>query len=288
MAGEQGPIKPLGERLWDAGWRQGCVFTAPLVVHSNQRAPGSSAIEHGHRPLRGSESLVLISQECDIVAPVDEEPFVEALVCAREKNARYVGRIDRNSARKFLIDPASQLVARAPYRLLIAKEILTSIQPAPWPSTEKRHERFVRWLGRRFDRPAIPDALYDVFQRPLETALETLDEENLAAFNHAVYDVRVSVPANEAPPFDINVLFVARGEELTRDAGDAVQLVEEMIRRCSDPELVCIGDVELVTEEQLTVAEYFATRPMWLEFLTYHGDEVTGAEPPWTERGLAR
>jgi len=35
----------------------------------------------------------------------------------------------------------------------------------------------VRWLARRYDRPALPDALVEAFQIPVNEALEALDDK---------------------------------------------------------------------------------------------------------------
>ncbi len=61
----------------------------------------------------------------------------------------------------------------------------------------------------------------------------------------------------------------------------AIEAAEQAIRDALDPGVARLdGEVRQLDEEQLSVAEYFATRPLFLEYLTYRGDETEGAAPP--------
>jgi hypothetical protein len=169
----RGPVVPkaaLGQALLEAGWRQGAVFDAPSVYFAWNENPASGkdeATTMKARKKRSKEKLVLVTQDCDIKASAEEESYVEALVCVVERRQDFLHRIDRNSARWFVVDPGSGLVAQAKYRVQIAKEALTTLTPEVWPSTATRLDRFVQWLARRYDRPAIPDPIVEAFQRPL-------------------------------------------------------------------------------------------------------------------------
>lgn len=160
-------------------WRQGVLFSAPQVsivwnVFSNEDPPGITT--KSRRP-RSGEKFVIISQTCDIKAKKDDEPFIEALLCTKEKNGSYLARIDRNSARKFVISPDAGLIAEAKYRVLLDKDVLGVLIPEIWPGTTERYGRFVRWLARRFDRPALPDKMVETFQVPIEQILKQIDED---------------------------------------------------------------------------------------------------------------
>jgi hypothetical protein len=275
----------LGEALIEAGWRQGSVASAPSICFgwnalSTSDTEQSTSLQT--RRVRAREKLVIVSQTCDIKARPSDEPYVEALICTNEKPSEYLDRIDRNSARAFVVNPATGLVAHAKYRVQLAKAVLQELRPEPWPSDETRFQRFVRWLGRRYDRPALPDAVVEAFQWPVEAVLGQLDEHQpavSAAFSRAVHEVRLSIPASETPPFEIDMTMLIRDRDLSAEEDEALDAVEEAIRAGLDPTQARLGAVDWKTMEEMSLAQYFASRPLFLEYLTYEGDEEEGAEP---------
>ena len=71
--------------------------------------------------------------------------------------------------------------------------------------------------------------------------------------------------------------------ELDTEEANALDAVRALIRAQLDPNWVQLGEDRQVTAEQMSLAEFEATRPLFLESLTYRGDELIGATPP--ERG---
>jgi len=278
----QADEQPLGKRLFQAGWRQGTIFTARVAYLSNGAGGGDQA-RVDQRRIRANERLVLITQDCDLVAAPSDEPFVEALICHQEAKTDRLARLDRNSARYFVIDPKGGLVAVARYRVQLDKALLLDTQPQPWPNDEQRLGRFVRWLGRRYNRPALPDALVELLQRPVEAALEQIDQEQPdvgTAFSEAVSEIRINMPEREEPPFTLQMLFLVPGRSLSERQLEAIAIGAERIRASVDSLQVRLDpEPRILSDEELSVAEYFATRPLFLEYLTYRGDEVAG-EPP--------
>jgi hypothetical protein len=124
MSADDEAGRRLGAALVDWGWVQGAWFAPPsAAVYVNQFGDASGTPPPpGERALKARERLIVVTQTCDIVSP--DEPYVEALVCQRERNRDYLARLDRNSARQFVIDPAGGWVARAAYRVLIDKAYL--------------------------------------------------------------------------------------------------------------------------------------------------------------------
>ncbi|HUY75842.1 MAG TPA: hypothetical protein VMV29_03670, partial [Ktedonobacterales bacterium] len=233
------------------------------------------------RNVKAKERLILITQDCDIVAESSLEPYIEVLIC-EIVNDKYAARVERNSARAFVIDPKTHLTAQARYRLTIAKEVLLGLTPEPWPGDAERFERFVRWLARRYDRPALPKSLVDNFQTPIERALEQLDQsapEVSLAFSRAVHELRVNVPRHEQPPFEVQLTFLIKHDNLTNAELDALITVDSAIRAVIDTSVISLGEPVIVTLEEIPAADYFASRPLFLEYHTYNGDEVQGAKP---------
>src|SRR5436309_3379030 len=114
---------PVGQDLWEAGWEQGVLFSAPTVAflwNGPLEGGAGGAAGQQSRGVRAAERLIVVSEDCDIVEPLDEEPFVEALICSWVRNRDFLARLDRNNARWFIVDPAAGLVAQAKYRVEIS------------------------------------------------------------------------------------------------------------------------------------------------------------------------
>src|SRR6266699_1955363 len=113
-------------------WRQGVLFSAPsllVVWNSISSDKGEPVLVQKIRRPRAKEKFVIISQTCDIKAEEEIEPYIEALLCtsndvSKEKNINFLYRLDRNSARRFVLDFGTGLVAEAKYRVLLAKGAL--------------------------------------------------------------------------------------------------------------------------------------------------------------------
>jgi hypothetical protein len=274
---------PLGNALLMAGWYQGAVFNAPPISFACNDVADPASGEASSlqiRKLKSREKLVLLTQDCDILSGA--EPYVEAMICVTEKKRDFLERIDRNSSRWFVIDPENGLVAEAKYRVQISKKLLETLKPEPWPGHPERLRRFIRWLGRRYDRPAIEDEIVEVFQKPLEKVFERLLEEQpalVATFNRAVHEVRVNIPLRESIPFDLHLILLTKSEGLSEEEADAIDDIIDEIVAIVDPGQVELDETRILSAETMSVAEYFGTRPIFLEYHSYQGDEVTGAEP---------
>ncbi len=273
-------------------WRQGVLFSTPdILVVWNTIAysdTGEPKILQKVRKPRPKEKFVLISQTCDVKAAKEDEPCIEALLCtctdvSKEKNLNFLSRLDRNSARRFVVDFRAGLVAEAKYRVQIDKDILHILTSEPWPSTAERFGRFVRWLARRYDRPAIPDELVIAFQTPVETLLNQIDNDNPqigSAFSRAVHEMRINFPESDQPPFNLQVLLMIKREEITAEEADAINFVFKTMQDYFNPSVINLDpNLLLRTDEEISLAEHRATRPLFLEYLTYQGEEVEGARP---------
>ncbi len=276
----------LGSQLWDKGWRQGALFGAPSVCFlwnglSSDQADGLTAPIR--RDLDSKERLVLVSQECDLVASVDNEPRVEALICQLHKG-RFLEKIARNnSARWFTIDPSQGLVAHARYRVLIEKTALLEITPEAWPASPQRLQRFVDWLARRYDRPALRAPLDSQFQAPVCKAIQVFHDEDpelFDAFNGAVRQLRFWLPTVSNPPFDIELMILLEDKELNQDEAESIRAIQEVIRASVDASVIQIGNSPLISPvEETSLADYFDTVPLYLDYFSFGGEEVMGAEP---------
>lgn len=265
-------------------WVQGSLFTAPSVGFTlYQEDLGSSAesvLVPRQLPPEPGDRFVVVSQTCDIKDRIDREPCIEALRCTIEPDQVWRSNI-AHSARWFEVDRTAGLVAHAMYRVQIDKRALVNLEAEPWPDTPERLRRFVEWLGRRFDRPAIPDEIVEHFQRKVEATLRKVRKQPVGrAFTRAVRQVRIDLPEDENPPFDIEMVLLLKKLELSEEEATALDAVREGIRKELDANWIRLGKDRQVTAEEMSLAEYEKSRPLFLESLTYRGDEVIGAEPP--------
>ena len=274
------PDPPSGRALYEQGWRQGTLFrSTELSISVNHRDERGQFVAGG-RKVKAREALIVATQDCDIVSP--DEDYIEAIVCKPENQA-FCLRVDRNSAGHFVIDPATYLTAKASSRLLITKGDLAGLTPQPWPSTEERFARFVRWLAGRFDRPAIPDDLVGAVATPIERLLAQLDAEQpgvTVALSRAIQDWRISLPSRDMPPFDVQLILLLSGDTLSAEGATAIDIVADEARRSLDPAQVLLHpDLLVVPDDEFSLREARRSRPLFLEQLTFRGDERIGAPP---------
>ncbi len=280
----ESPLVP--KSLLDIGWRQGALFSAPSAYFAwndlSSSSPGDTIIQQ-RRKTRSGEKFVLIAQDCDITASEEQEPYVEALLCKTYRNREFLNKIGRNSARLFVIDFDTGLVAESKYRVQFAKQVLRMLTPELWPGSSKHLERFIRWLARRYDRPAIPDSIVEAFQRPVENVLARLNQERPdvgAIFTRAVHEVRISLPTTDDPPFGLQLVLLVRSGGLSEEETGAINIFKEVVQNSLNPRIIHLDpEVYALTEEEISMADYYATRPLFLEYHTYRGEETEGAEP---------
>ncbi|HEY4037164.1 MAG TPA: hypothetical protein VGL94_24675 [Ktedonobacteraceae bacterium] len=274
----------LGDELLRRGWKQGTLFNAPSIYftyHDLSQSDTEVLTSVQKRNLKANERLIVISQDCDI-KDMKQEKYIEAIIC-KPYNQNFIEKVSQLSARWFVVDPKTRLVAEAKYKIQIAKQVFLQLQPEPWPDSPNRLDEFIRWLARRYDRPALPDAMVEVFQKPIEQEVNSLKEKHpdiFIAFNDAVHNIRVNLPANEDPPFDLYLTFLVRPDGLTEESANAIDFTKELIKTCLDTNVVHLDpDIRILTEEQISMKEYFAGRPLYFDYLTYGGEEIEGAEP---------
>lgn len=135
-------------------------------------------------------------------------------------------------------------------------------------------------------RPALANDLVAYFQEPTVNALSRLAKKQsrtMQSFSEAVTELRVVPPDTQQAPFDVELIFLLDDVGISAEAVDALDAVAAEIRGAVDPELVRITDVRIRSEEQMSVAEYFSSVPLFLDSMTYRGDEIRGAELPTTD-----
>ena len=142
--------------LYDEAWRQGTIFEASLpldavVLDEESKLPVRRVGTHGR--------WVVASQDCDLdqTAIADAEPTVELRPIYSEDPPENWGL---RSAKLRLSE--TDYVQSASPRTHVSAAVLTAlkgdgvtvVQPDFW-----RRRAFTIWLGKRYDRPAVPPSL---------------------------------------------------------------------------------------------------------------------------------
>jgi len=270
--------------LDERGWRQGTVFRASGVELWRMVADTTSdddRVVARPLPIPTDGRFVVVSQTCDIVAAIHKEPVVEAFPCAVESDASKRASY-RRSFRWFEIDRQVGLIAHAMYRIALDKRTLLSLTPEPWPATVERLRQFRRWLGRRSSRSAIPDSIVDAFVKPLFEVTKQIEKrypDEYRAFNNAVTDIFIKLPATETPPFVIELILLLDEAGLSSEADDAINRVCRELQRGLAPDRATLAAVQTRSRERMSVADYFELALIDFDMLSYEGDELIGASP---------
>lgn len=262
----------VGEQLVAAGWRQGSLLpaNAPVLFVEGFLGP-PVRWEERRRDLEGM--LVLASQTCDVKRHPSEEPIVEFLRAFWTANQRIVVPAGKNSVRHFLLREREQngerqgLIAEAARRVFVEKRSLLLFNPEP--GVEPARERhFRRWLARRYDRPAIADAIVSAIQKPVVEALRAAPvEARIWALLRGVREVLFDT-AERAAPFKVNLLFVrddalVDSQPLTEaDAEELAAWFSEAIRAAGEAEL---DDWDAATSDQISIRDYLTFTPLPLD-----------------------
>ena len=229
-------------------------------------------------PAEGQLSI-LVTHTCDIIKPPVKYPRVEVLRCYTEEDQNKLRDADTNSARYFLVDPNTGLVADVATRTSIEKAILLARQPIGWPSSEVQFKRFRNWLGSRYTRPIEPDEVVEILHKPISKRVGRIRKRNINNLSETLDLVkRIHVlRKNSNEPYDVTLLFFVEEENWEAGKEKVPDLVEDLREHLS-PERVILSH-EVTTEARISLRDYLATTYLDLDSYSYEGEEGIGAEP---------
>jgi hypothetical protein len=278
--------------LTDRGWSQGTIFrvaAAKLWGTAVQDPIATDGCNYVPHDMPADGRFVVVSQTCDIAAPISDEPFVEALACEVEPDPGIRATFDK-SFRKFEVDPVEGLMALATRRIPFEKGYLLAVHPEPWPSNPARRRRFAKWLSRRASRAAIPQPIVDSFSGPLQNVIRNLRRKNVdhwEAFNTEVAEVLLGLPDSDIPPFDVHITFLLKEESLSAPADDAIAMITDQLRGRLEPNRASIGSISLTSKRKMSLATYERSTLMELDYLTNLGEEAIDLVPIQNQRNEA-
>jgi len=299
----------LGEKLYEAGWRQGVLLPAlpysiiyqvndPLSKIAKKVAKQSAALELKQREVlaaadlppytigvasgitREGDHLVIASQDCDIAGNLSEEPNVVALRAFITENANILRYADSDSSHYFLLDHHRGLVAEASIMVLIEKPVLIDLTPEPGVCNETTKQRFARWIAHHFTRPAFHESIVGAVISPILDHLSQMQKDNdpdLGALD-MVREVRLAKIVGR-PPFEVRLLFIIPESGLP-DNGIALARLVARIGGWFNPLAARLVAWEARHLYEITVGDYLDTERFYLDHYTYRGKTFQGLLPP--------
>src|SRR5664280_2120274 len=196
----------VGARLRASGWRQGSLVPASVCNHLDLARP------------EGAMLAVVVSQDCDVVAPVDVEADIE-LIAATDVEVPDPATLHGKLPRKLtlpLVNSPRYLELSVRHRTFVPKAQLLECTPDSDSRLSNDDVRtLARWLGKRYTRDAFPDT----FNTRLSSARGKLERLSKSDLGKAVATILVSIehgnvelPENE--PYRIVLWFVLRSGNL--------------------------------------------------------------------------
>lgn len=289
----------LGRKLYANGWTQGVLLdpVAISVVFApahpvsklakaalRKTAPDTSlpsAIPYGvaYGVPSSTIRLVIISQPCDIVKPLNDEPNILAMPVFRTDNVKILGPAAANSSRYFLLDASRGYVVDGTTCSVIEKPVLEPLTPEVGVGTDDLRRRFARWLARRFNRPALPDDVVAAIVKPLLENLRVLQEQGKLDLEllDRVLEVRVRV-ANPSLPFSFDLLFIVEEPDDTLELRLAAFMGD--VRKWFIPEVAVLNHWHALAYGEISVADYLAAEQIYLDEYTYRGGTIRGLVAP--------
>lgn len=253
----------IGEELIRRGWRQGKMLPATSArkswlefstVHEDTQEDrqqnaflATSTIWNLQQVLLNENDwLIIVSQTCDIQRPPSLEPYVEAMTAYWTTDRSLIHAAGKNSVRHFLVTRrissegfvGSGLIVDATIHIQIEKESLLKCSPQEsFPEDDiLTPRRFSRWLGRRYNRPALPDELVVAVQKPIVKAIGKLHKTSpLHRILDGISEILL-LPDDETEDDSVDMLFIRNERSnalIVTDEDEAVLLewVDEVLQK---------------------------------------------------------
>lgn len=183
--------------LYQAGWRQGSVLA--ITLGTTAAVYSGDQVEY---EMTSHDRWIVVSQDCDLdLAEASENhPRIEVRpVYASDAGPHF----DPESpyvwgvrSRKFRLNQQRDFVHAESERLMVSPAVLTRhVASRTTLMDDERTVAFTSWLGRRYDRPAVPE---DLVPPAVELSRLVKAEDHLVR-DH-IHDVLMSFTTTVAPP----------------------------------------------------------------------------------------
>lgn len=211
--------------LYDEAWQQGTIFQAALPLDVVILDQSSSS---PRRRMGSHDRWVIASQDCDLdqTSTDNPEPTIELRPVYSEDLPTDWGL---RSAKLRLTE--TDYVESASPRTLVSAAVLTALKASavvPDQPSFQRRRAFTIWLGKRYDRPAVPPESLPLARRIAEVVRAKRNRQTGAR----VRDVLMQFDDNTVPPrFSLfAVLEDEADEQVVRDwlSGISLEIPSEL------------------------------------------------------------
>ena len=291
----------VGVELIKRGWHQGSLLEATSAqmswlalsdqqkISEEQSSSGSTtSLENWilrHEVLDANDALIVASQTCDIQRSSQQEPYVEVIRGYWTSDRSVMHQAGKNSSRLFLIQRRfssegreEALIADAIIRIQIEKVALLLLTPK---SSFKENDRitphkFSEWLARRYNRPAIPDAIVNAVQKPVVKAVDKLPTAH--GFHRILdgIDEILFIPRNDNVPFQVDMVFIRdeRSDVPHVSDEDAAKLgdwIANVLQNNGEAELT---NWEILSRKEISVYDYSNAYEFPLDYYTSWDESI--------------
>jgi hypothetical protein len=175
--------------LYAAGWRQGSILDATL--DASVLESGEGGVQH---KARSFSRWVVCTQDCDLASAAtdSDEAVVELRPVLRSDPPKDWGI----RSRRFLLGEKDYVDASLPRCFISPKALVQAIDPELEEIEPGRARAFKTWLGRRYDRPAVPEHLVPI-AKEVAARCGTRGGRDVAA---GVHDVLMQFDEARNPP----------------------------------------------------------------------------------------
>lgn len=284
----------VGVVLIQQGWCQGSLLEAApapkswLALNdqqeSTQKGPNTTSTSPGIWILRQvlldvEDVLIVASQTCDIQRSSEQEPYIEVIRGFWTSDRGTIHQAGKNSSRLFLMQRRQDsdgkekaLIADATVRIQIEKAALLTLTPR---SSFKENDRitsykFSEWLAKRYNRPAIPDAIVNAVQKPVVKAIDKLPTAH--GFHRILdgIDELLFIPRNDNVPFQVDMVFIRdeRSDVPHVSDEDAAKLggwIANVLQKSGEAELT---NWEILSRKEISVYDYSNAYELPLDYYT--------------------
>jgi hypothetical protein len=248
--------------LYAAGWRQGSILDATLEVTVLE------AGEAGVVPNTTSfPRWVVCTQDCDLASAAadSDDELVELRPVLQAEPPKDWGI----RSRRFLLTENDYVDAAFPRCFISPKALAQSIDPEIEEIEPARARAFKTWLGRRYDRPAVPEHLVPI-AKEVASRCGTKSGRDIAA---RVHDVLMQFDDSTRPPRVALFAVVhddADPDEVRKWLADASTRIRQ--------DLGVVAAIEAGTRAEASLELLESSYSADLSQLTWRNQEPTGAE----------
>lgn len=238
------------QKIRELGWRQGSVASDSLRLAIPRLSSTTSA----------GDLLVVLTHDCDLVSEdFDEEPFVDLLIARRIPSDARDGNLFRgkNPRRLQFESSGSLFEIQAKERTTIDRTLLTLHAPdaslTPPPDVRGL---LAGWMGRRYERAALPDTFNGRTARAREKIRKQLKKH--ADLVTAIFlRLRSEDELPEGEPYELMVSVVADAEFLADqiEVRRLQAMTDAIESSLSETPGIRVADCRLVPEDEFTLAD---------------------------------